>query len=138
LSKHIEVLLLYPVSDTPNAIIYIGMAADIIHNGHFNIFKTGALYGKVVIGSLPDATSASCKRVPVVPWEKMKLVFEHHLRDVDMVIPQDDLDCRPNLHALNTQNVVHGSDWKTGARAETRQQVIDTLKVWGGTLLGPQ
>ena len=135
--RELNELKRFPVSNTHSSIVYIGMAADIIHHGHINIIKTGALYGKVVIGLLTDAAIASYKRVPVVPWEKRKVVAEH-LRGVDMVIPQDELDYRPNLFALKPQYVVHGSDWKTGPQAETRQQVIDTLKLWGGTLIEPE
>jgi phosphoenolpyruvate phosphomutase / 2-hydroxyethylphosphonate cytidylyltransferase len=118
-------------------LVYIGMAADIIHHGHINVIKTGALYGKVVLGLLTDEAIMSYKRKPVVPWEKRKLVAEH-LKGISLVIPQDSLDYRPNLMALKPQFVVHGSDWKTGPQAETRQQVIDTLGIWGGSLVEPE
>ena len=31
--------------------------------------------------------------------------------------------------------VVHGDDWKTGIQKPQREKVIETLKIWGGTLV---
>ncbi len=137
LRLEVEELKKYPQTSHDAPLVYIGMAADIIHHGHINVIKTGALYGKVVLGLLTDEAIISYKRKPVVPWEKRKLVAEH-LRDVSLVIPQNSLDYRPNLLALKPQYVVHGSDWKTGPQSKTRQQVIDTLRTWGGSLVEPE
>src|SRR5690606_20426113 len=57
------------------------------------------------------------------------------IKGVAEVIPQDTLDYRPNLQLVRPDYVVHGDDWREGIQKNTRQQVIDTLKEWGGELV---
>lgn len=116
--------------------VYIAMSADLIHPGHLNIIKEGEKYGKVVIGLLTDEAIASYKRLPYMNFEQRKSVIEN-IKGVSRIIPQATLDYRPNLDALKPDFVVHGDDWKTGAQRETRRQVMDTLKKWGGKLIEP-
>ena len=35
-------------------VVYVGMAADIVHHGHVNIIRVARMYGKVVVGLLTD------------------------------------------------------------------------------------
>ena len=44
---------------------YIGMSADLIHQGHLNIIAEGSKLGKVIIGLLKDEAIASYKRLPL-------------------------------------------------------------------------
>ena len=44
--------------------VYIGLAADLIHQGHLNIISEGRKLGKVIIGLLTDEAIASYKRLP--------------------------------------------------------------------------
>ena len=117
--------------------VYVGMAADLIHEGHINILKTASTYGDVVVGVLTDTAIASYKRLPFMTYEQRKAVIEN-IKGVVKVIPQDTLDYVPNLQALKPDYVVHGDDWKIGRQAKTRQSVIDALATWGGTLIEPE
>ena len=58
-----------------------------------------------------------------------------NLKGVAKVFPQDKLDYRENLIKIKPDIVVHGDDWKEGVQQETRKQVIETLKNWGGKLI---
>ena len=116
--------------------VYIGMSADLVHPGHMNILKVGAILGDVTVGLLTDKAIASYKRLPFMTYEQRKAVIEN-IKGVKEVIPQDTLDYRPNLELLKPDIVVHGDDWKTGVQAKTRQQVLDTLSKWGGELVEP-
>ncbi|MFA5942642.1 MAG: phosphoenolpyruvate mutase [Candidatus Paceibacterota bacterium] len=118
-------------------IVYIAMSADLVHPGHLNIIKEGTKLGEVVIGLLTDGAIASYKRLPYMSYDQRKAVVEN-IKGVSRVIPQATLDYRPNLKRLKPDFVVHGDDWKMGVQRETRQQVIDTLKKWGGTLVEPE
>ena len=60
------------------------------------------------------------------------------LKGVTRVIPQEQLDYIPNLLKLKPDFVVHGTDWREGVQAKTRQGVIDTLAQWGGKLVEPE
>lgn len=119
-----------------NKKVYVGMSADLVHPGHMNILKVAAEYGDVVVGLLTDKAIASYKRLPYMTYEQRKAVIEN-IKGVKEVIPQDTLDYRPNLELVKPDIVVHGDDWKEGVQAKTRQQVIDTLAVWGGKLIEP-
>ena len=118
-------------------LVYVGMAADILHHGHVNIIKTASKYGRVVVGLLTDEAIESYKRKPKITWEKRRLLIEH-MKGVYLVVPQTTLDYRPNLRLLRPSFVVHGDDWKTGPESKARNQVIETLKEWGGRLIEPE
>jgi len=114
--------------------VYVGMSADLVHPGHLNIIKEASKLGDVTIGLLTDDAIASYKRLPHMEYEQRKEVIEN-IKGVKEVIPQTELDYRPNLKKLKPDFVVHGDDWKEGIQSKTRQQVIDTLKEWDGQLI---
>ncbi|HJE02853.1 MAG TPA: phosphoenolpyruvate mutase [Aliarcobacter thereius] len=116
--------------------VYVGMSADLVHPGHMNILKVAATLGEVTVGLLTDKAIASYKRLPYMTYEQRKAVIEN-IKGVKEVIPQETLDYRPNLKFVKPDFVVHGDDWKEGVQAKTRQQVIDTLALWGGELIEP-
>ena len=118
-------------------LVYIAMSADIVHPGHLNIIKVGAQYGDVVIGLLTDVAIASYKRLPYMTYEQRKKIVES-IKGVEKVVPQSTLDYRPNLIKLKPDIVVHGTDWRQGVQQKTREQVIETLKKWGGKLVEPE
>ena len=117
-------------------LVYIGMSADLIHQGHLNIIHEGLKLGEVIIGLLTDEAIAGYKRLPLIAFNERKLIVEN-LKGVKKVVPQNTLDYVPNLKELKPDFVVHGDDWKTGIQKEVRQRVIDTLAEWGGELVEP-
>jgi phosphoenolpyruvate phosphomutase len=50
-------------------------------------------------------------------------------------VKQDSLDYTENLINIKPDFVVHGDDWKEGIQRTTREQVINTLKEWGGKVV---
>jgi phosphoenolpyruvate phosphomutase len=114
--------------------VYVGMSADLIHPGHLNIINEAAKLGELIIGLLTDKAIASYKRLPYLEYDQRRIILEN-IKGVSQVIPQETLDYRPNLKQVKPDFVVHGDDWKEGVQRETRQQVIDTLKEWGGKLV---
>ena len=117
--------------------VYVGMSADLLHLGHLNIISEAKKLGNVIIGLLTDEAVASYKRLPLIPYEQRKKIIEN-IKGVDEVVPQGTLDYVPNLRKIKPDYVVHGDDWKTGVQEETRQQVLDVLKEWGGKLVEPK
>jgi phosphoenolpyruvate mutase len=114
--------------------IYVGMSADMVHPGHLNIINEARKLGDVIIGLLTDKAIASYKRLPYLNFEQRKIIIEN-IKGVHSVIAQETLDYVPNLMKLKPDIVVHGDDWKEGIQNQTRQRVIDTLKIWGGQLI---
>jgi len=116
--------------------VYIGLAADIMHEGHINILKVGYNLGDVTVGLLTDKAIATYKKLPHLTYSQRKIILEN-LKFVKKVIPQNTLDYRPNLKILKPDFVIHGDDWKKGIQKETRSQVINVLKKWNGKLIEP-
>tara|TARA_B100000579_G_C22838172_1_gene859972 strand:+ start:247 stop:1140 length:894 start_codon:yes stop_codon:yes gene_type:complete len=117
-------------------IVYIGMAADLLHQGHINIIETGKKYGEVIIGVLTDEAIASYKRKPIIPFSQRILILKN-FKGVKEVIPQETLDYEKNLNKLRPSFVIHGDDWKVGVQKQEREKVIYLLKQWGGKLIEP-
>ena len=92
--------------------------------------------GDVVIGLLIDSAIAGYQRLPYMRYEERKVVLEA-IVGVKEVVPQETLNCVPNLLKIKPDYVLHRDDWNTGVLRETRQRVIDTLNQWGGELIEP-
>ena len=120
-----------------NKTVYIGMSADLIHQGHLNIINEGKMLGKVVVGLLTDEAIASYKRLPLISYNDRKTIVEN-LKGVEEVIPQRTLDYETNLKQIKPDYVVHGDDWKSGVQKSIREKVIKTLNDWGGKLIEPK
>ena len=120
-----------------NDIVYVGLSADILHEGHINILKIASSYGDVVVGLLTDEAIASYKNIPYLDFRQRKVVLEN-LRYVKKVIPQKTLDYVHNLNIVRPNYVVHGDDWKKGIQKKTRDRVLKALKKWSGKLIEPK
>ena len=118
-------------------IAYVGLAADIIHEGHINILKKAKSYGDVVVGLLTDEAIASYKNIPHLDFKRRKIIVQN-IKYVKKVIPQKTLDYVPNLNLIKPNFVVHGDDWKTGIQKKVRDRVIKTLNKWSGKLIEPK
>jgi phosphoenolpyruvate phosphomutase len=116
---------------------YVGIAGDILHEGHINILKIASKYGVVTVGLLTDKAIASYKRIPFLNYKNRELILKN-LKFVDKVIPQNTLDYSENLIKIKPNFVVHGDDWKIGVQKKTRDRVINVLKRWGGKLIEPK
>tara|TARA_B100000965_G_C19582324_1_gene754170 strand:+ start:830 stop:2113 length:1284 start_codon:yes stop_codon:yes gene_type:complete len=118
-------------------LVYVGLSADILHEGHINILKIANKFGEVTVGLLTDQAIASYKKIPHLSYKQREIVLKN-IKFVKRVIPQKTLDYRPNLKLIKPKFVVHGDDWKTGIQKKTRQDVVNTLKKWGGKLIEPK
>ena len=114
--------------------VYVAMSVDLIHEGHINIIKEASKLGELTVGLLTDKAIASYKRLPYMPYEnRMAIISE--IKGVHNVIPQTTHDYTENLIKLKPEYVLHGDDWKEGSQKTVRDNVINTLKEWGGELI---
>tara|TARA_B100000989_G_scaffold169397_1_gene126786 strand:+ start:1688 stop:2983 length:1296 start_codon:yes stop_codon:yes gene_type:complete len=118
-------------------IVYVGLAADILHEGHINILHQASKLGKVIVGLLTDQAISTYKKIPLLDYKQREIVVKN-LKLVSKVVPQKKLDYVDNLNQLRPDFVVHGDDWKKGVQKKTRERVIKTLKKWGGKLIEPR
>ena len=118
-------------------IVYVPLAADILHEGHLNILKIASKYGKVIVGLLTDAAIIKYKNLPFFDYDqRFKIVS--NLKLVDEVMPQDSWDYKKILNTLKPDFFVHGDDWKVGIQAKVRSEVVRALKKWNGKLIEPK
>jgi len=118
-------------------IVYVPMAADILHHGHINIINKARTLGTVVIGLYDDALIASYKRIPVMNLEKRKVVMES-IKGVDRIEVQSIETFESILRKIKPDYVVHGDDWKAGAQNKMRQNIVKIIGEWGGKLVEPK
>ena len=116
---------------------YVGLAVDIIHEGHINILKIANSYGDVIVGLLTDEAIASYKSIPYLNYNRRKIIIQN-IKYVKKVVPQKTLDYVHNLNIIRPDFVVHGDDWRTGIQKKTRDRIIKTLKKWSGKLIEPR
>tara|TARA_Y100000816_G_C26102822_1_gene584995 strand:+ start:1633 stop:2928 length:1296 start_codon:yes stop_codon:yes gene_type:complete len=117
-------------------LVYVGLSADILHEGHINILKVADKLGVVIVGLLTDQAIASYKKIPYLSYRQREIVLKN-IKFVNKVIPQKTLDYTYNLNLIKPDFVVHGDDWKSGVQKKTRANVIKVLKRWGGKLIEP-
>ena len=117
--------------------VYVGLAVDIIHEGHINILRTASKYGEVIVGLLTDEAISSYKNIPYLNFERRKIIVQN-IKYVSKVMPQNTLSYVPNLKIIKPEFVVHGDDWKKGVQKQTRSDVIKTIKQWSGKLIEPK
>ena len=118
-------------------IVYVGLAADILHEGHINILHQASKLGKVIVGLLTDQAISTYKKIPLLDYSQREIVLKN-LKLVSKVVPQKKLDYVDNLNQIRPDYVVHGDDWKKGVQKKTRERVIKTLKKWNGKLIEPK
>lgn len=117
--------------------VYVPMAADIIHPGHINIIQTAAKLGRVVVGLFTDDAIRAYKPEPYMNYEQRKTVVEN-LKGVALVVPQLSKDYEPNLRRLRPDIMVHGTDWREGPLADVRKRAIEVMAEWGGEIVEPE
>ena len=79
--------------------VYVGLAADILHEGHINILRTAHKLGDVTVGLLTDAAISSYKKFPHLNYKQREIILKN-IKYVKKVIPQKTLDYRKNLIML--------------------------------------
>lgn len=120
--------------EVENKKVYMCFATDIVHSGHIEIIKKAVRLGKLTVGVLSDDAISTYKHVPALPCDERKTLFKN-LSGVSEVIVQNTLSYRKSIEELRPDFVVHGDDWKTGIQKKNRDEVIELLSEYGGTLV---
>ena len=114
--------------------VYTCFCTDVIHEGHLNIIEKAHKYGKVIVGALSDAALIRYNRFPTKTLEERIKLYKN-LDGVDDVIVQDSVMYDAVIKSLQPDYVVHGDNWKNGAEAAIRDNVVKCLKKYGGELI---
>lgn len=114
--------------------VYIALSTDVIHEGHLNVLREAQKYGEVIAGVYTDQALVRFDRFPTIPFEK-RLQMIQALPEVSETVLQNEVSYRPNLLKYRPDYVIHGDNWKDNAQSVIRDEVIETLKEWGGQLI---
>lgn len=114
--------------------VYACFCTDIIHEGHLNIIREAAKYGKVIAGILSDAAMIRYNRFPIVTFEERKKMLEQ-IPEISEIVVQNEVMYENVLASIRPDYVIHGDNWLEGPMRAIRQNVIENLKKWQGELL---
>lgn len=122
------------VKEIESRIVYMCFSTDILHSGHIAIIRKASRLGKLIIGVMTDEVVVSYKRFPMLPFSERKTMFEN-INGVYKVVEQKTLSYRENIEKYHPAYVVHGDDWRTNFQKSIRDEVVETLEEYGGTLV---
>ena len=57
--------------------VYVGLSADILHEGHINILKKASKFGEVTVGLVTGVGIASYKKLPHLNYKQHKIVLKN-------------------------------------------------------------
>lgn len=122
------------MKERPKEIVYMSFSTDVIHGGHTTIIQKAAELGELIVGVLADEVVASYKRFPVLNYdERVKIISS--VKGVSKVVPQTTLSYINNIREYKPKYVVHGDNWRTGLQRSIREEVINALAEYGGSLI---
>ena len=58
--------------------MYVGLSADIIHEGHINILKIANNLGAVTVGLLTDKAVSSYKKLPHLNYKQREIIIKKY------------------------------------------------------------
>ncbi|MBO4637542.1 MAG: phosphoenolpyruvate mutase [Clostridiales bacterium] len=114
--------------------VYTCFATDVIHEGHLNIIKEAASYGRVVIGCLSDRASIRYNKFPTLTQEQ-RIELYRSLDGVSDVVVQNDILYDDIIDSLHPDYIVHGDNWKEGPMKAIRSHVAGRLASYGGEVI---
>lgn len=114
--------------------VYMCFATDVIHEGHMNVVRKAAEYGRVVAGVLCDSEMVRYNRFPTVSFEeRMEMVRD--IPEVDEVVVQNQIMYDEVIATLHPDYVIHGDNWCSGPEKAIRENVVQLLAQSGGELI---
>jgi len=87
------------------------MSGDLFHVGHLRAIKQCHKIGRVIVGLLTDTAVKPYKGKTIIPYEERKEILEA-LKEVWMVVPQNNLDPYENLIYYKPKYIVSGDGWE--------------------------
>ncbi|MCR5466238.1 MAG: phosphoenolpyruvate mutase [Lachnospiraceae bacterium] len=114
--------------------VYTCFGTDVIHDGHLNILKHAAEYGRVVVGCLSDREMIRCTKFPTTT-ESERMELYRSLPGVSEVVMQNNMLYNDVIEALHPDYIVHGDNWKEGAERAVRSHVEKLVSAYGGQII---
>ena len=81
--------------------VYVGLSADILHDGHINILKIANTYGDVTVGLLTDKAIATYKNIPYLDFKRRKVIIQNI-----KYVKNSDEKCKPFMTTNTHLNIL--------------------------------
>ena len=115
-------------------IVFVPMAADLLHHGHIRILRKSSKFGSIIVGLMTNIGLKKYKGSPVINYKQRKEIILE-LKSVDYVIPINGLLYVEIAKILKPEYFVHGKDWREGPQKKIRKKLIDTMHQWNGKVV---
>ncbi len=115
-------------------IVFIPMAADIIHYGHVRLLKKSSKYGNIVVGLMTDIGLETYKKKPYFNYQKRKELLAS-IKYIKLIIPLNGLVYTEMSEIIEPDFFIHGSDWNKGPQYFQKKLLQKNMKKWSGKVI---
>ena len=115
-------------------LVFVPMAADLLHHGHIRILNKSSKLGTVIVGLMTDKGLTAYKGPPLINYKYRKEIISE-IKVVDYVIPLNGLLYLEICKIIKPDYFVHGSDWKKGPQNKVRIKLIKNMNLWSGKVV---
>ncbi len=114
--------------------VYMCFTTDILHHVHIKIINRAKRLGKLIVGVLSDEAVIGHRRFQKSSTIDRIKLFQG-VSGVCKVVEQQSLSYKDNLLKYRPDYVVHGDNWLTNKQRPIRDEVVEVLESYGGTLV---
>ena len=116
--------------------VLVFMCLDFLHHGHINILEKAKRKGNIILALVTNKGILSYKgRKPFIDF-RYRLKIAKSIKLISLIVPSKGPSEFCKLaKKYKCEFFVHGDDWKKGVQSKYRQNLIKTMKKWGGKVI---
>ena len=116
--------------------VLVFMCLDFLHHGHINILERAKRKGNIILALVTNKGILSYKgKKPFIDF-RHRLKIAKNIKLISLIVPSKGPSEFCKLaKKFKCEFFVHGDDWKKGVQSKYRQNLIKTMKKWGGKVI---
>ena len=116
--------------------VLVFMCLDFLHHGHINILEKAQRKGNIILALVTNKGILSYKgQKPFIDF-RHRLKIAKNIKLISLIVPSKGPSEFCKLaKKFKCEFFVHGDDWKKGVQSKYRQNLIKTMKKWGGKVI---
>ena len=116
--------------------VLVFMCLDFLHHGHINILEKAKRKGNIILALVTNKGILSYKgKKPFIDF-RHRLKIAKNIKLLSLIVPSKGPSEFCKLaKKFKCEFFVHGDDWKKGVQSKYRQNLIKTMKKWGGKVI---
>ena len=116
--------------------VLVFMCLDFLHHGHINILEKAKRKGNIILALVTNKGILSYKgKKPFIDF-RQRLKIAKNIKLISLIVPSKGPSEFCKLaKKFKCEFFVHGDDWKKGVQSKYRQNLIKTMKKWGGKVI---